>query len=207
MLRNRWRCSPRHPRYAYHNHNGDQFVALLSLNDPPTARLNPKIMHKIQIVIGAIALVVLTAACGTESADPPTSTLAPEPVATATERPSEPAPTEEPTQAITQATKKPGPTLPPPATEPPAPTEEPVAATAPERDLDIVTLLPFDGIPAIDNPGFFPDLETANMFYNDGELVLGVEIDGDARAYSVPLLSNHEIVNDVVGGKPIAVTW
>ncbi|MXZ03894.1 MAG: DUF3179 domain-containing protein, partial [Chloroflexi bacterium] len=87
------------------------------------------------------------------------------------------------------------------------PTEEPVAATAPERDLDIVTLLPFDGIPAIDNPHFFPDLETANMFYNDGELVLGVEIDGDARAYSVPLLSSHEIVNDVVGGKPIAVTW
>ena len=61
-----------------------------------------------------------------------------------------------------------------------------VAATAPERDLDIVTLLPFDGIPAIDNPGFFKNLETANKFYNDGELVLGVEIDGDARAYSVP---------------------
>jgi hypothetical protein len=39
------------------------------------------------------------------------------------------------------------------------------------------------------------------------ELILGVEIEGDARAYSVPLLSRHEIVNDVVGGKPIAVTW
>ncbi len=164
-------------------------------------------MRKIQIAIGAIALVILTAACGTESTDPPTLTLAPEPVATATERPAdtpEPTLTEEP---IDQATEKPAPTMPPPATEPPAPKQEPVAATAPERDLDIVTLLPFDGIPAIDNPGFFPDLETANMFYNDGELVLGVEIDGDARAYSVPLLSSHEIVNDVVGGKPIAVTW
>ena len=73
--------------------------------------------------------------------------------------------------------------------------------------MDIVTLLPFDGIPAIDNPEFFPDIEAANENYNDGELVLGVEIDGDARAYSVPLLSSHEIVNDVVGGKPIAVTW
>ena len=78
---------------------------------------------------------------------------------------------------------------------------------APERDLEIVTLLPFDAIPAIDDPKFFPDLETANMFYTDDEYVLGVEIDGDARAYSVPLLSSHEIVNDVVGGEPIAVTW
>ena len=100
------------------------------------------------------------------------------------------------------------------ATTAPEPTEEsrlrrkrPMAEMAPERDLDIVTLLPFDGIPAIDNPGFFPDLEKANMYYKDHELVLGVEINGDARAYSVPLLSSHEIVNDVVGGEPIAVTW
>ena len=165
-------------------------------------------MRKIQIAISAIVVVMVTAACGSEAAEPPTS--APVPVATATERPAntpEPAPTVETSQAIADATEKPEPTMPAPATEPPAPTEESIAATAPERDLDIVTLLPFDGIPAIDNPEFFPDLETANKNYNDGELVLGVEIDGDARAYSVPLLSSHEIVNDVVGGKPIAVTW
>ena len=161
-------------------------------------------MRKLQIGISALVFVLLLTACGSETVEPPTSTPASEPVATATEIPTatpEPAPTEVPTKAITQATKKPEPTI------PPAPTEDPVAATAPERALDIVTLLPFDGIPAIDTPHFFPDLETANMFYNDGELVLGVEIDGDARAYSVPLLSSHEIVNDVVGGKPIAVTW
>lgn len=181
-------------------------VAPLPLNDPHVARFNPNIMCNTQIAISAITLVIFTIACGTESPDQPTSTLAPESVATATERSKdtlEPGPT----QAITTATENPDSTTPPPATEPPAPTEEPVSATVPERDLDIVTLLPFDGIPAIDNPHFFPDLETANMFYNDGELVLGVEIDGDARAYSVPLLSSHEIVNDVVGGKPIAVTW
>jgi hypothetical protein len=39
------------------------------------------------------------------------------------------------------------------------------------------------------------------------EMVIGVEINGDRRAYSVPLLSSHEIVNDVVGGKKVAVTW
>ena len=158
-------------------------------------------MRKAQIVISALVLVLILTACGSETAEPPTATpeSAP-PVPTATSPPEVEATQPKPTQP-------PEPTSPPAATEPPTPTEEPVAATAPERDLDIVTLLPFDGIPAIDNPGFFPDLETANMFYNDGELVLGVEIDGDARAYSVPLLSSHEIVNDVVGGKPIAVTW
>ena len=36
---------------------------------------------------------------------------------------------------------------------------------------------------------------------------LGVEFNGDARAYSVPLLSSHEIVNDTVGGVKISVTW
>ena len=219
MLRNRWRRNPRYPDMRI------IITAVTNLLHHPierrslVARLNPIIMRKIHIAIIAIALVMFTAACGTESADLPTSTRAPTPFnspldqggrLTATVRPADtpvPAPTVEATQATADATEKPEPTMPAPATEPPEPTVEPVAATAPERDLDIVTLLPFDGIPAIDNPEFFPDIEAANENYNDGELVLGVEIDGDARAYSVPLLSSHEIVNDVVGGKPIAVTW
>ena len=69
-----------------------------------------------------------------------------------------------------------------------------------ERELEIVTLLPFDGIPAIDEPDFL------NASQAD-ELIIGVEFNGDARAYSIPLLSSHEIVNDTVGGKKIAVTW
>lgn len=75
-----------------------------------------------------------------------------------------------------------------------------------EQSLNIVTLLGFDAIPSIQAPRFV-DQTTADETYDPDELVLGVEIDGDARAYSVPLLSRHEIVNDVVGGKPIAVTW
>ncbi len=39
------------------------------------------------------------------------------------------------------------------------------------------------------------------------ELVLGLSIDGDHRAYPLNLLSRHEIVNDTVGGEPVAVTW
>ncbi len=73
-------------------------------------------------------------------------------------------------------------------------------------DLQIVTLLPRDAIPAIDDPQFLT-ADEANGAYDDDELVLGVEFDGDARAYSIPLLSSHEIVNDTVGGVKIAVTW
>ena len=74
------------------------------------------------------------------------------------------------------------------------------------EDLEIITLLPRDAIPSIDNPTFY-SVEEANEEYVLEELVLGVVIDGDARAYSTNLLDSHEIVNDVVGGQPIAVTW
>jgi hypothetical protein len=74
------------------------------------------------------------------------------------------------------------------------------------RDLEIITLLPRDGIPAIDNPTFI-SAEEAKEQYTPDELIIGVNFDGDARAYSIPLLSSHEIVNDTVGGRKIAVTW
>ena len=73
-------------------------------------------------------------------------------------------------------------------------------------ELEIVTLLPRDGIPAIDNPEFL-SVEEADSEYAPDELVIGVNYDGDARAYSIPFLSGHEIVNDTVGGRKIAVTW
>jgi hypothetical protein len=92
----------------------------------------------------------------------------------------------------------------------PEPTEE-VLKASPEApvsvpDYEIITLLPRDGIPAIFDPEFLT-AEEANEEYHENELVLGVEIDGDARAYSIPHLSSHEIVNDTVGGRHIAATW
>jgi hypothetical protein len=39
------------------------------------------------------------------------------------------------------------------------------------------------------------------------ERVIGLSINGDNRAYPLKLMSRHEIVNDTVGGKPVAVTW
>ncbi len=37
--------------------------------------------------------------------------------------------------------------------------------------------------------------------------VIGVEINGEARAYPLLVLNCHEIVNDTLGGQPIAVTY
>lgn len=74
------------------------------------------------------------------------------------------------------------------------------------EDLEIVTLLPFDAIPAIDQPEYWTR-EVADEVYADDEPVLGVAIGDDVRAYSLPFLSRHEIVNDSVGGLAISVTW
>ena len=87
-------------------------------------------------------------------------------------------------------------------------TAAPVTVTSEteERDLEIVTLLPFDAIPAILEPEF-TTAEVADEELEPQSLVLGLSINDDHRAYSIPTLSAHEIVNDTVGGKPVAVTW
>ena len=73
-----------------------------------------------------------------------------------------------------------------------------------EADL-IVAVLPEEGIPAIDAPQFEAGRTATDV--EAGERIIGVEINGDARAYPLTILSSHEIVNDVVGGEPVAITW
>ena len=73
-------------------------------------------------------------------------------------------------------------------------------------DLQIITILGKDGIPSIDNPRFLAREEADNQMLST-ERVIGVSINGDHRAYPLNLLSRHEIVNDTVGGVPVAVTW
>jgi len=64
-------------------------------------------------------------------------------------------------------------------------------------------VLPRDAIPSIDDPAFGPD-----YFGDPDDEVIVVEADDvPARAYPVRVLSYHEIVNDSVGGHPVAVTW
>lgn len=63
---------------------------------------------------------------------------------------------------------------------------------------------PKDGIPSIDTPQFRSisvDDETST------EPVIALVIEGDARAYPLSILLWHEIVNDTVGGVPVAVTY
>ncbi|TBX28056.1 DUF3179 domain-containing protein [Nioella sediminis] len=65
---------------------------------------------------------------------------------------------------------------------------------------------PRDGIPAIDDPVFIPVSEETRL--RPTEPVIAVEFDGvPPRAYPIRYLTWHEIVNDVVGGIPVAVTF
>jgi len=65
---------------------------------------------------------------------------------------------------------------------------------------------PPDGIPSIDNPKFL-SIADANKFLKDSDLVLGITINGQTKAYPLLILVWHEIVNDKVGSVPVAVTY
>jgi hypothetical protein len=71
---------------------------------------------------------------------------------------------------------------------------------------ELVDAASYDGIPSIDDPVLVSrargDADLAGT-----EQVMLVEHAGEARAYPVRSLIRHEIVNDVVGGRPVAVTW
>ncbi len=110
-------------------------------------------------------------------------------------------PTDTPVPTVTPLpTSTPAPTL----TPEPTPTEE--KADFRPGPEDIITLLPYDAIKAVLDPRLV-DVEWANQQMTDLEQVIGVSIGGEHRAYPIYMLSSREIVNDVVGGVPIAVTW
>ncbi len=58
---------------------------------------------------------------------------------------------------------------------------------------------------AIVEPRFIAAEQASTKFTN--RQVLGVSIDGDHRAYAIHFIEAHEIVNDTVGGVPVAVTY
>jgi hypothetical protein len=64
---------------------------------------------------------------------------------------------------------------------------------------------PKDGIPSIDDPSFVDPGDAG--FLAPGDPVFGVVRDGVAKAYSQKILAQHEIVNDVLAGDPVAVTY
>lgn len=70
---------------------------------------------------------------------------------------------------------------------------------------EIVNVIGKDNIPAIDDPKFKPASEETTI--PGQEPVVAFEHNGVARAYPIRYLMWHEIVNDVVGGLPVAVTY
>lgn len=65
---------------------------------------------------------------------------------------------------------------------------------------------PRDGIPPIDEPRTTSVAE-ADRVLADREPVIVVELGNDTRAYPLQILVWHEIVNDELAGRPIAVTY
>ena len=64
---------------------------------------------------------------------------------------------------------------------------------------------PKDGIPSIDSPVFAEISDS--QFMSDSDTVIGLVINGDAKAYPIFILVWHEIINDKVGETPVAVTY
>ena len=64
---------------------------------------------------------------------------------------------------------------------------------------------PKDGIPALTNPEYVT-AKKASFLKND-DRVIGVVINGDARAYPLNIMSWHELVNDTIGSQPVLVSW
>lgn len=74
------------------------------------------------------------------------------------------------------------------------------------KDLpkDFKQILPRGRIAAITNPTFVP---AAKAKISADAWILGVVIDGQARAYSLNLLNSHEVVNDQIGQTAFAAVW
>jgi hypothetical protein len=88
-----------------------------------------------------------------------------------------------------------------------APTTPPVATNVRVTDTNeyaFSQLLPFDGIPPVYDPQF---ASAADAPLLDDELVMGVALGGEAKAYPVTVLRFREMVDDELAGIPILVTW
>ena len=65
--------------------------------------------------------------------------------------------------------------------------------------------VPLDGIPSLDDPPMIPASQA--KYLRQDELVFGVESGGESRAYPRRFLSWHEMLNDVVGGQPVTLSY
>ena len=78
------------------------------------------------------------------------------------------------------------------------------AATPEPLPEGVEQILPRGRIAAVFEPRF---VTAAEADAPDDAWVLGVVIDGRAKAYSLNLLNRHEVVNDRFGDLPVAAVW
>ncbi len=62
-----------------------------------------------------------------------------------------------------------------------------------------------DGIPSLDNPTLIPAAQAD--YLKEDDLVFGVSINGDERAYPLRIMGWHEMFNEVIGGVPVALAY
>ncbi|WP_020568092.1 DUF3179 domain-containing (seleno)protein [Neolewinella persica] len=68
----------------------------------------------------------------------------------------------------------------------------------------------FGIIATLDNPEFMDynrRTEDIPEGIEEDDIMIGVSLNGDTRLYPAPILAAHEIVNDIVGGIPVAITY
>lgn len=80
---------------------------------------------------------------------------------------------------------------------------DPVRAGEP-TPADFRQLLPRDAIHPVYNPTF---RSAGSTEWTAETLVIGVELNGEAKAYPLSFLTFREMVNDWIGGSPVLVTW
>ncbi len=93
----------------------------------------------------------------------------------------------------------------------PSPTEPQSVEPAPTNarvddpnEYNFSQLLPYDGIRPVYEPEFATAVDAPLL---DDELVMGIAIQGEAKAYPVTVLRFREMVNDELAGIPTLVTW
>ncbi len=82
------------------------------------------------------------------------------------------------------------------------------------RETFVASGLPKDGLRSLDNLSGMTaqaadayNREHRSRYLVPDDRVIGVALEGRARAYPLRVLTWHEVANDIVGGRPIAVTY
>ena len=170
-------------------------------------------VRKIRIVVAASALLLIAAACSSDPSGDDVATTSADAVSgdTVSDAESDAA---ESTSAATTATD------PTTADTTPGGLDETVAFAVESwptdwtnTTIDLSTLLlgigrsdPRDAIPPIDTPAY-ETVDAAAEWLEDREPGAVVQVGADARFFPLSIMTRHEIVNDEIGGIPLAITY